>query len=87
MDAYTSLILEDKCTSPEILEARLLGRKEEKPTPKCTSRQQTYLLSSLRNTLAQGDAEEILQELPAESVNLVFISPPYYNARPEYTDS
>ena len=86
IDAYTSLILEDKCTSPEILEARLLGRKEEKPTLKRANRQQTYLLSSLRNTLAQGDAEEILQELPAESVNLVFTSPPYYNARPEYTD-
>ena len=33
-----------------------------------------------------GDCEEILQDLPAESVHLVFTSPPYYNARPEYTD-
>ena len=41
---------------------------------------------SLRNTIAQGDAEEILQDLPAESAHLVFTSPPYYNARPEYTD-
>lgn len=43
-------------------------------------------MSSLRNTIAQGDSEELLQELPAGSVNLIFTSPPYYNARPEYTD-
>jgi DNA modification methylase len=27
-----------------------------------------------------------MQSLPAESVDLVFTSPPYYNARPEYSD-
>jgi DNA modification methylase len=86
IDAYTSLILKDKSTAPEILEARLLGRKEARATRKTSSRTKTYLLSSLRNTIAQGDAEEILQELPAESVDLIFTSPPYYNARPEYTD-
>jgi len=86
IDAYTSLILEDKSTAPEILEARLLGRKEAKAPRKTSSRTKTYLLSSLRNTIAQGDAEEILQELPAESVDLIFTSPPYYNARTEYTD-
>lgn len=74
IDAYTSLILEDKSTSPEILEARLLGRTEK--TRKTQGRSKgTYVLSSLRNTIAQGDAEEILQELPAESVNLIFTSP------------
>ncbi len=69
LDAYTSLILEDKPTSPEVLEARLLGRTEK--ARKTVGRpKDTYRLSVLRNTLAQGDAEEILQELPAESVEL-----------------
>jgi DNA modification methylase len=40
----------------------------------------------MRNTVAQGDSEEVLQTLPAGGVDLVFTSPPYYNARPEYTD-
>lgn len=85
IDAYTSLILEDKSTSTEILEARLLGRAvAHKPKPKKSNG--SYALSNLRNTIAQGDSEDILQELPAESVNLIFTSPPYYNARPEYTD-
>jgi DNA modification methylase len=42
--------------------------------------------SELRNTIIQGDAEETLAELPAESVDLVFTSPPYFNARPDYTE-
>ena len=45
-----------------------------------------YPISSLRNVIASGDSEDILQDLPAGSVDLVFTSPPYYNARPEYTD-
>jgi DNA modification methylase len=83
IDAYTSLIIEDKSTSPDVLEARLLGRSN-KPASKRNGG--AYVLSSLRNTIAQGDSEMILQELPAGSVNLIFTSPPYYNARPEYTD-
>ena len=85
IDAYTSLIIEDKSTIPEVLESRLLGRNRHKET-KAKKQSGTYVLSSLRNTIAQGDSEELLQELPAGSVNLIFTSPPYYNARPEYTD-
>lgn len=85
IDAYTSLIIEDKSTDPVVLESRLLGRNGDKHS-KSKKQNGTYLLSSLRNTIAQGDSEELLQELPAESVNLIFTSPPYYNARPEYTD-
>jgi len=85
IDAYTSLIIEDKSTTSDVLESRLLGRNGHKKT-KAKKQNRTYVLSSLRNTIAQGDSEELLQELPAGSVNLIFTSPPYYNARPEYTD-
>ncbi|MCC6300996.1 MAG: site-specific DNA-methyltransferase [Anaerolineales bacterium] len=85
IDAYTSLIVEDKSTNPELLESRLLGRNGDKKT-KAQRQNGSYVLSALRNTIAQGDSEELLQELPAGSVNLIFTSPPYYNARPEYTD-
>jgi DNA modification methylase len=85
IDAYTSLIVEDKSTNSEVLEARLLGRNGH-PGTKAKKQNGSYVLSSLRNTIAQGDSEELLQELPAGSVNLIFTSPPYYNARPEYTD-
>lgn len=88
IDARSSFILESKSTDPAILEARLLGRPVK---PKVIGRKtqkthRKYELSDLRNTIAAGDCEEILQELPANSVDLVFTSPPYYNARPEYAD-
>jgi DNA modification methylase len=92
IDAYTSLILENKSTAPEVLEARLLGRNGhasgQAPSRTRSDRDEngSYQLSALRNTIAQGDCEEVLQDLPAGSVDLVFTSPPYYNARPEYTD-
>lgn len=86
IDAYTSLVLEDKSTTPSVLEARLLHRREPS-TPSMKPRSNgSYALSTLRNTIAQGDCERVLQDLPAESIDLVFTSPPYYNARPEYTD-
>jgi DNA modification methylase len=50
------------------------------------SRNSVIVRSALRNTLVQGDAEVTLAELPAESVDLVFTSPPYFNARPDYTE-
>ncbi len=86
IDARSSLVLENKSTSAAILEARLLGRNGETEARKNPRSSDTYSLSSLRNTIALGDSEELLQDLPAESVDLVFTSPPYYNARPEYTD-
>jgi DNA modification methylase len=90
IDAYTSFVLEAKSTAPAILEARLLGRDEATVTTNVAtataSSKDSYMLSPMRNTVAQGDSEEVLQTLPAGGVDLVFTSPPYYNARPEYTD-
>jgi len=86
IDAYTSLVLQDKSTAPEVLEVRVLGRNGEKKQSRNFRSRLPFSLSSLRNTIALGDSENILQDLPAGSVDLVFTSPPYYNARPEYTD-
>ncbi len=88
IDARNSLILEGKSTDPATLEARLLGRQAKPNNVRRKSHKTNgkYELSNMRNTIAAGDCEEILQELPAESVDLVFTSPPYYNARPEYAD-
>lgn len=84
IDALTTLINVKKSTSKELIESRLLGRKngvvkERKYTsvPK---------ISKLRNTIGLGDSEILLQETPSESVDLVFTSPPYFNARPEYSE-
>ncbi|MCD6328014.1 site-specific DNA-methyltransferase, partial [bacterium] len=86
IDARTSLVLENKSTEASVLEARLLGRSEKVRERARTRSNSHQLPLSMRNTIASGDCEQILQDLPAGSADLVFTSPPYYNARPEYTD-
>lgn len=85
IDAHTSLIYEAKSTSKAILARRLL-QTTQKAGKRHQANKKRYKLSTLRNTIACGDSEDILPELPAESVDLIFTSPPYYNARPEYTE-
>jgi len=84
IDAKTSLINLRKTTQKELLEKGLLKRDNGKV--KHNSTNHDYPISPLRNTIAYGDSSKVLLEMPAESVDLIFTSPPYYNARPEYTD-
>lgn len=83
IDAKTSLIILSKSTNKTTIRKRLLDIDDRKEGKRLIAQ---YPLSPLRNTIAMGDSEEILTEIPAESIDLVFTSPPYYNARPEYTD-
>ena len=85
IDAYTTAILHEKTTAPAMLEARLLKKDAARATrPQRAKRVST--LSPLRNTVGLGDCVDLLDEMPAESVDLIFTSPPYFNARPEYSD-
>ena len=84
IDAISSLVIEKKTTRKEVLESRLLGRKITKEKSKRDGN--LPKVSTLRNTVGLGDSEYLLQDMPSESVDLVFTSPPYYNARPEYAD-
>lgn len=83
VDARTSLVIPNKSTKVDVLKKRLMNVTDKQVRKSLTSQ---YPISSIRNTIAMGDAEEVLTEIPAESIDLVFTSPPYYNARPEYTD-
>lgn len=84
INAYTTELLLEKTTKPEMLEARLLRKDEERLSRR--RRASSYPVSPLRNTIGFGDCVELLDEMPAASVDLVFTSPPYFNARPEYSD-
>lgn len=47
----------------------------------------TYYISPLKNSLLiLGDSNRVLKKMPANSIDLVFTSPPYYNAKPEYSE-
>jgi len=85
IDAFSTLIDEQKTTKPSVLKERILSGNGEKRTNGKKDGQK-YQVSAQRNTVAQGDAEIVLQDMAANSVDLIFTSPPYYNARPEYSD-
>ena len=84
INAYTTEILFDQTTKPEMLEARLLKKDEVRLAKQ--RRDIPYPLSTLRNTIGLGDCVELIDDMPAASVDLVFTSPPYFNARPQYSD-
>lgn len=85
IDAYSTEIIQGKTTKPEMLEARLL-KKDENQNPNKRRSNNAYPISTLRNTIGLGDCVELIDEMPAASIDLVFTSPPYFNARPEYSD-
>ncbi len=85
IDAYTTEIMAAKTTRPELLTARLLKQDEAKAAAPVQSKRE-YILSSLRNSVGLGDSLHLLDDMPAESVDLIFTSPPYFNARPEYSE-
>ena len=82
IDAITTLVDTEKSTKKELLENRLLGRKESRVDKKEAGPK----ISMLRNTIGLGDSETLLKELPSESIDLIFTSPPYFNAKPEYQE-
>jgi len=84
INAYTTEIIFEKTTKPEMLEARLLKKDEVRLTRR--RRDIPYPISTLRNTIGLGDCVELIDEMPAASVDLIFTSPPYFNARPQYSD-
>ncbi|HQE92946.1 MAG TPA: hypothetical protein PLH19_08950, partial [Anaerolineae bacterium] len=71
IDAYSTEILASKTTKPNLLTARLLKQDESKVTETRQDKKE-YRLSSLRSTVGLGDSALMLDEMPAESVDLVF---------------
>ncbi len=89
IDARTSIVDAKRSTSAEQMEARLLKRddiKERRARRRANKGNPGGNRHNLRNTIALGEAADVAEELPPGSVDLVFTSPPYYNARVEYKD-
>jgi DNA modification methylase len=84
IDARTAIVQRSRSSATDVIRARLADR-----TPPPRTRRAARDVAAppgVGNTILCGDSEQTLVELPAESVQLVFTSPPYYNARPDYTD-
>lgn len=83
IDAFTGKINLDKSSKLTVININNFGQPTKKKNKKT---KKNIELSSLKNTLITGDSRFVLKDLPSESINLVFTSPPYYNAKPEYSE-
>lgn len=82
VDAFTGLTDLSKSSNKELLSYdNLIEKKTKKPKSS-----KLIEKSPLNNTVIEGDSTKVLSTLPEESVDLVFTSPPYYNAKPEYAE-
>ena len=67
----------------------LVARRMKKTSQSTRPRRRSKFISfaPVPSRIVLGDAREVLAEHPPDSVQLVFTSPPYYNARPEYHET
>jgi len=56
---------------------------EEKPK---SSSKNSFTPTPVPNKVIWGDSIKVLEDFPRDSAQLVFTSPPYYNAKPEYSE-
>ena len=87
IDAKTATVVRERSTDHDVLRTRLerpnVRRAREQRRPRMSA---PVVRQPVPNTIALGKSEDVLPRLDEGSIDLVFTSPPYYNARPEYTD-
>jgi DNA modification methylase len=83
VDARTGLVDRVRSTDRAQVKARLELRPAPEPGTRTGSQPGSEPLS---DTILRGDCEVTLATLPPGSVQLVFTSPPYFNARPDYVE-
>ena len=87
IDAYTQSVNQNLSSDLEIIKKRLDASASKKAVlPPKGKKSRKFTVSPLGNMIIQGRAEAVLKTLPDESVDLVFTSPPYYNARKQYSE-
>lgn len=91
LDAHTSLVNLDRSSEVSILDSRkakIQDRIENGTVRTAKKRKEKfkYIVSELTNTIAHGRSEQVLKTLPEQSVDMIFTSPPYFNARKEYSE-
>ena len=86
IDARSARVQARRSSDPAVVKARLAGSGNGAVALAPPPPAETAARPALPNTILLGDSEETLAELPAGAIDLVFTSPPYFNARPDYTD-
>jgi len=71
--------------SPKIVSERLFVTNGQKGK-QFRKRDSTIAFPATPNKVILGDCRDVLQDFPPESAQLVFTSPPYFNAKSEYAE-
>lgn len=84
-DRMVTKIVEN--THVDIIVERVIKHKNTKSKNQKTS-DKTKLIypASLPNKIVLGDSRKVLSDFPSDTAQLIFTSPPYYNAKPEYSE-
>lgn len=85
IDAHTGEVQARRSSRAQTVRARL-GGAQSAPSSGGGGKGAAWPGGASGNLLLEGDSRRTLAALPDGSVQLVFTSPPYYNARPDYTD-
>ena len=87
VDAFTGKVNKGLSTDIDIFNGRIerVSQKGDSGKKKI-KRKFKYIVSELQNTIAKGRSEVVLTHLPEQSIDMIFTSPPYYNARKEYSE-
>lgn len=88
INAYSQGIDKKLSSDIEVLDGRRKKIDSGKvvATKKTRKKKKEYKISGLNNMLLKGRSERVLKELPEQSVDMIFTSPPYYNARKQYSE-
>lgn len=88
INAYTEAVNKKLSSDLSVLDGRRkkieAGKAVAVKRPK--KKKQEYKISNLENMLLKGHSEQVLKKLPEQSIDMIFTSPPYYNARKQYSE-
>lgn len=87
IDARSAEIRAEATTRSTLLHSRLEAAENSgEPSEPLTRSATKKSIEPPLDRILEGDSEEVLRSLPEGCVDLVFTSPPYFNARPQYTE-
>ncbi len=88
VDAYSKKINVKRSSDICVLKGRIdkVNRGEIAAAQKRPRKKETYRISELSSKLIKGRSELVLKQFPEQCVDMIFTSPPYYNARKQYSE-
>ncbi|MBC8185909.1 site-specific DNA-methyltransferase [candidate division KSB1 bacterium] len=86
-EVFISEKLDDIIDSTNIkLVRKRIEKYKNSSSQKNTSKKKLFYPATVPNKVVLGNSIDVLEEFPPDTAQLVFTSPPYYNAKPEYSE-